>query len=258
MNLRPSSQVPSTLPTVGSASSQGTLESVQRISSQASSGQASSVSGERDQRGAARQGVHHQRAAVGAAAAQPLPPAPQRHRDEEQLQRGLAVELAVGEQQRVHQRRRHRQRPGERMHAHLAAHHPQRDDEGDDLDPGDVRAPAVKAGTRSGWARASSDCSMGVTRAGSRARAREASLAGRQDDEQLVGLGHAQLRARLFLDDLEAFLQVGDLGLELVVALRASVVGAAQRRQLSVILGGRGDAGLSPSATAACSRTARR
>jgi hypothetical protein len=99
---------------------------------------------QRDERMAPLQPVHHQRAAVSPAAAQPLPPAPHRHRDEEQLQRGLAIQLAVDEQKRVHQRRRHRQRPGERVHAHLAAHHPQRDCERHDLDPRHRRAPGAE------------------------------------------------------------------------------------------------------------------
>ena len=51
------------------------------------------------------------------------------------------------------------------------------------------------------------------------------SLPEREHDQDLVGLGHAQLGARLLLDHLEAFLQVGDLGLQLVVALLGGAVG---------------------------------
>ena len=80
--------------------------------------------------------------------------------------------------------------------------------ERDDLEPGDRRAPGAKAIASSGAG--SSD----VHRA-----SRQRSAPWRELDEDLVGLDHAQLVARLLLDHLEAFLQVAHFGGELLVAL---------------------------------------
>ena len=55
-------------------------------------------------------------------------------------------------------------------------------------------------------------------------------------DEDLVGLDHAELEARLLLDHLEAFLEVADLGRELVVALARGVVGRLLRGELPLQL----------------------
>src|SRR5256885_8884435 len=55
--------------------------------------------------------AHVQRCAIGLAAAQPLPPAPQRHHREEDLQARVAVQPAVPEEREVEQRAGDGQRP---------------------------------------------------------------------------------------------------------------------------------------------------
>jgi hypothetical protein len=100
---------------------------------------------------ARRQPLHAQRPAVVPGAAQPLPPAPAGQHDEQQLQAGFAVEAALANSTPYSSDAGDGQRPGQRVDAQVARHHPQRQREGQQFEPGDGAAQQREpAGVRAG------------------------------------------------------------------------------------------------------------
>src|SRR6218665_1256468 len=100
------------------------------------------------------------------------------------------------------------------------------------------------AGANSGCSAAISASIIIIVAAGGGVRGASSSTLGRDLHQDLVGLDHAELEARLLLDHLQPFLQVAHLGFEPLVARARRIVLGLLRLQLRLELALVGQAAL--------------